>query len=86
MSRPSSTTRPSSAVTYPLMRSKSVVLPAPFGPIMPTISPLPTANDTSSTAWLPPNERLEPGDLERGIVAAATCTAEHRAAAARRRR
>src|SRR5262245_46020679 len=40
------------------MRLKSVVLPAPFGPMIPTISPAPTANDTSVSARKPPNRLL----------------------------
>ena len=39
MSAPSSTIRPSSGWSAPLMQLKSVVLPAPLGPIRPTISP-----------------------------------------------
>src|SRR5438876_4600040 len=39
----------------PVTRLKSVVLPAPFGPISPTISPASTSSDTSSTATMPPN-------------------------------
>ena len=38
MSVPSSTIRPSSGWSEPLMQLKSVVLPAPLGPIRPTIS------------------------------------------------
>ncbi len=36
-------------------RLNSVVLPAPFGPISPTISPRATVSDTPSTAIMPPN-------------------------------
>ena len=35
----------------------NVVLPAPFGPISPKISPVSTANDTSLTATTPPKRR-----------------------------
>src|SRR5215469_668823 len=41
------------------MAANSVVLPAPFGPIKPTISPARTSSEASSTAFRPPN------DLER---------------------
>src|SRR4051794_32813442 len=36
----------------------AVVLPAPFGPISPTISPSPTSNETSSSATIPPKRRV----------------------------
>ena len=41
-----------------VMMLKSVLLPLPFGPAMPKISPRSTESDTSSTA------RSEPNDLE----------------------
>ena len=41
----------------PEIRSNSVVLPAPFGPMSPTTSPGATVNDTSSTARMPPKRR-----------------------------
>src|SRR5262249_51551294 len=34
---------------------KVVVLPAPFGPIRPTMSPASTRSETSRTAWCSPN-------------------------------
>src|SRR3954470_25022335 len=40
------------------MTSKSVVLPAPFGPMRPTISPLSTPKETSSRTCRPP-KRIE---------------------------
>ena len=43
------------AVSAPEIRLSIVVLPEPFGPIRPTISPRSTSNDTSSTATRPPN-------------------------------
>ena len=36
------------------MTSKSVVLPAPLGPMIPTISPWSACSDTSCRALLPP--------------------------------
>ncbi len=47
--------RPSSTVWKPEMQSISVVLPAPFCPISPTISPGVTTRSTSESAGTPPN-------------------------------
>jgi len=44
----------------PLMTLKSVVFPAPFGPMTLTISPSPTLKLTSLSARKPPKERLTP--------------------------
>src|SRR6188508_3737335 len=55
MSRPSSTMRPASGLWKPAMAANSVVLPAPLGPISPTISPARTSSDAWSTAFRPPN-------------------------------
>ena len=52
--RPASSTSPAVAWVCPLITSNSVVLPAPFGPAMPSTSPAPTSNDTSATARSPP--------------------------------
>ena len=54
MSTPSSSTRPASGRRNPETTSKSVVFPAPLGPMMPTISPWSACNDTSCRALLPP--------------------------------
>jgi len=51
--RPPSVTEPL-ARAYPLIASSKVVLPAPFGPIRPTISPGKTSKLTSSLATTPP--------------------------------
>src|SRR5512142_1483043 len=40
------------------MQLKSVVFPAPFGPMRPTISPAATSNDTSEFAASPPKNLL----------------------------
>src|SRR5438309_1427856 len=53
-SRPSKTTRPPAARKYPPMTLKSVVLPAPFGPMLPKWAPLRTASLTARTALRPP--------------------------------
>ena len=55
---PSSTTRPLVGVTKPEMMSSTVVLPAPLGPMRPTISPCRTRRSTPFTARTPPNDTL----------------------------
>ncbi len=45
---------PASGIRSPATHSTAVVLPAPFGPMMPKISPSPTVNGTSSTATVAP--------------------------------
>src|SRR5436853_536232 len=44
----------------PEMQSKSVVLPAPFWPMRPRISPWRRSRSTSSTAWMPPKRLTMP--------------------------
>ena len=41
---------PSSGLARPVTRLNSVLLPAPFGPIIPTLCPFSTANDTFFSA------------------------------------
>src|SRR5688572_5593244 len=48
------TTRPLSGAKKPVIRLNSVVLPAPLGPMIPTISHSDTATDTSRFACTPP--------------------------------
>src|SRR6476469_7034740 len=55
MSRPSKAIRPASGLWKPATAANSVVLPAPLGPIRPTISPARTSSDAWSTAFNPPN-------------------------------
>ena len=52
--------------------SKSVVLPAPLAPTNPTISPRPTANDTSSSATTPPKCFPIPSTTSRGARSSAS--------------
>ena len=52
------TADPPSARTKPVTASMIVVLPAPFGPIRPTISPGRTSKVTPSTATTPPNRTV----------------------------
>src|SRR3990172_2170835 len=56
MSSPSKTMRPPGSGLYtPEIRLNSVLLPEPFGPMMPCTSPGITARSTSDTAVSPPN-------------------------------
>ena len=50
MTAPSKTIRPALGASAPAMRLKSVVLPAPFGPMMARRSARLTANETRLTA------------------------------------
>src|SRR6266511_6408414 len=54
MSRPSSSTRPTVGRSTPESRLNSDVLPAPFGPMIPTSSPGATSRETSATMIAPP--------------------------------
>src|SRR2546421_1838392 len=53
------------------MTLNAVVLPAPFGPISPTISPSAAVNDTRSSATTPPN-RLVTFSTERSAIGGST--------------
>src|SRR5689334_20145544 len=54
MFSPFQTTRPPVGGNKPASRLSSVVLPDPFGPKMPMISPFSMPNETSDTATRPP--------------------------------
>ena len=54
MSSPQNSTWPDVGAICPRMLLKSVVLPEPFGPMTPTISPGPTSKLTPSTALIAP--------------------------------
>src|SRR5262245_37700714 len=58
ISTPSSSTRPASAATVPVMMPNSVVLPAPFGPMIPSASPCASARSSPSAMTMAP-KRLE---------------------------
>lgn len=60
MSTPSSTIRPWSGRRIPDRTSKSVVFPAPFGPISPHTSPARIPRSTPVSALTPPNRTLTP--------------------------
>src|SRR5260370_7917598 len=52
---PAKDTWPLLGARSPEMRPNRLVLPAPFGPTIPTLSPGPTANDRSSAMTTRPN-------------------------------
>ena len=54
MSSPMKRMRPEVGLIWPRIELKSVVLPLPFGPITPTISPGATEKLTPSTARIAP--------------------------------
>src|SRR4051794_24335767 len=60
ISSPFQRMRPELGASVPLIRLSSVVLPEPFGPKMPRISPSAIAKETSATAVRPPNRLLSP--------------------------
>src|SRR6185312_6911688 len=70
-STPSSTTRPPTGLRIPETTSKSVVLPAPFGPMMPTTSPASARMLTSSRATIPPKRTVTPAMSKIGPAAGA---------------
>ncbi len=66
--RPSSRTSPRSGETSPPMELNREVLPAPFGPIRPRISPRATLNDTSTLAATPPKVLLTPSTSRKAVT------------------
>ena len=58
--RPSNVIAPLEGGVRPLSKLNIVVLPAPFGPISPKISPIVTSKLTSLTAISPPKRRVAP--------------------------
>ena len=66
MSRPSSAIRPRSGLTAPAMQLKSVVLPDPFGPMIPTSSPAPTVRSMSASAVTPAKRLVSPATSRTG--------------------
>src|SRR5437764_3253069 len=66
MSRPAKRMRPACGVSSPVSCPISVVLPAPFGPIMACNSPSRTARLTSSEAVMPPKRLVSPSMASSG--------------------
>src|SRR5688500_12549854 len=67
MSTSRNRTRPSSGARNPLITSKSVVFPAPFGPMTPTISISLTEMDASYRARMPPKLTVQPSTSSMGL-------------------
>src|SRR6266571_9150829 len=69
MSRPNSRIDPLSGASSPVMRLKSVVLPAPLGPMISRRSPGSTASATSRVTRSPPND-LQSASMTRAVMTA----------------
>src|SRR5271167_3179434 len=63
----SSWMRPRVGRVMPEMQLSSVLLPAPLGPISPTIDPVSSANETSLRAWMPPKS-TDTDSMERHVI------------------
>src|SRR6516165_4719557 len=66
--RPPKRTCPAPGYRSPEMRPNRLVLPAPFGPTIPTVSPGPTANDRSSATTTWPNRFVTRSSSSSGLV------------------
>src|ERR1700722_1204700 len=74
---PSKTISPSSGRSCPHTQLNSVVLPAPFGPTNPTLSPAATSNEMACTAWIPPKDLQTPCRRRSGSVSATGTRRRH---------
>src|SRR5688572_18168037 len=68
MSSPLNTMRPRSGRKILVIRRSRVVLPAPFGPMRPTISSRASAKLTLLTAVSPPKRLVSPSTAKNGVV------------------
>src|SRR5580692_10505837 len=66
--RPANRICPPSGARSPEMRPNRLVLPAPFGPTIPTTSPGPTAKDKSSAITTRPNRFVTCSSSSSGLV------------------
>src|SRR6516162_6895195 len=66
--RPAKRTSPAPGARSPEMRPNRLVLPAPFGPTIPTTSPGPTASDRSSAMTTRPNRFVTCSRSSSGLV------------------
>src|SRR5512140_254426 len=67
ISRPRNWIDPLLGASAPAIRLKVVLLPDPFGPIKPRISPSATSKETRSTALKPPKTLVIPLTLSMGL-------------------
>src|SRR6186713_2698215 len=82
ISRPPSETLPECGSRWPVSWLISVVLPAPFGPMMACSSPLATSSETLSVAVMPPKRRTSFSTRSRGSATIEPPEQAHDAAAA----
>src|SRR5437879_3761140 len=66
--RPAKRISPAPGARSPEMRPNRLVLPAPFGPTIPTVSPGPTANERSSAMTTRPNLFVTWSSSSSGLV------------------
>src|SRR5580704_1371203 len=66
--RPARRISPAPGASSPEMRPNRLVLPAPFGPTIPTVSPGPTARDKSSAMTTRPNRFVTRSSSSSGPV------------------
>src|SRR6516162_1748964 len=66
--RPPKRISPAPGARSPEMRPNRLVLPAPFGPTIPTVSPWPTASDSSSAMTTRPNRFVTLSSWSSGLV------------------
>src|SRR5215467_82797 len=82
MSRPARKMLPEFGARWPVSWLISVVLPAPFGPMMACSSPADTSSETLSVAVMPPKRRTSFSTRSRGSATASPPEHTHDAAAA----
>src|SRR4029077_1317231 len=68
IARPSNRTSPAPGERSPEMRPNRLVLPAPFGPTIPTMSPCPTVSDRSSAMTTRPNRFVTCSSSSRLVI------------------
>src|ERR1700743_1918415 len=66
--RPSKQISPAPGARSPEMRPNRLVLPAPFGPTIPTVSPAPTLNERSSAMTTRPNRLVTWSSWSRAVA------------------
>src|SRR5208282_782662 len=71
--RPAKETVPAPGDRSPEMRPNRLVLPAPFGPTIPTVSPAPTVNDRSSAMTTRPNRFVTWSSSSNGVLIRSRC-------------